>query len=101
MTSGPGVTADNFGLSFWDNTPFVYVGTLDWDRITSIAVRNWQTPYRRWRATAIVVNVTVDGASVALPLLSPNGSSRMFASHRESEFIARQLESLRSASGAA
>ena len=97
LTSGPGVTADAFGLSFWDNTPFVFVGAIDWDRIAAIGVRDLQTPYRRWTPTAIVLEVAVDGATIELPLLSPNGTSRMFSSRRESAFLASRLESLRSA----
>jgi hypothetical protein len=97
LTSGPGVTADDFGLSFWDNTPFIYVGTIDWDRIGDIRVTDIQTPYRRWTATAILLDVAVDGATVELPLLSPNGTNRVFASRRESEFLASRLEALRTA----
>jgi hypothetical protein len=97
LTSGPAVTADNFGVTFWDNTPFFYVGTVDWDRISGISVRDIRTPYRRWTATAIVLDVGVAGATVELPLLSPNGTNRVFASRRESEFLASHLESLRSA----
>jgi hypothetical protein len=97
LTSEPCVTADGFGISFWDNTPPIYVGTLDWDRISCIAVCNLQTPLRRWTASAIVLDVAVEGAVIPLPLLSPNGSNRMFASRRESELLAGRLESLRAA----
>ena len=101
MTSGPGVTADNFGISFWDRTPYMYLGTLDWDRIQSITVRDWQTSLPRLSSTAVVLDVAVGRATIVLPLLSPNGSTRMFSSRREGEHLAAQLEQLRAAALAA
>jgi len=97
MTSGPGITADSFGLSFWDNTPFTYLGCLDWDRVHRIRVTRRQTPWRRWTATAILLDIAVGGATIELPLLSPNGSDSILATRRESEYLARELEQLRAA----
>jgi hypothetical protein len=98
LTSAPCVTADTLGLSFWDNTPLEYVGSLDWSRVASLEVGAVQTRLRRWSASAILVEVEADGSVVVVPLLSPNGTRRMFASRRESEWLARELESLRSSS---
>jgi hypothetical protein len=98
LTSAPGVTADILGLSFWDNTPFQYIGSLDWSRISSLEVADLQTPYRRWSAPAILLHVRVGEGLVVVPLLSPNGTRGMSGSRRESAFLLAQLEALRTTS---
>jgi hypothetical protein len=98
LTSAPCVTADTLGLSFWDNTPFEYVGSLDWHRITAIEVGELQTPYRRWSSSAILLTVSVGEGTVVVPLLSPNGTRAMSGSRRESTYLAAALEALRTAS---
>jgi hypothetical protein len=97
LTSSPGVTADAFGLSFWDHTPFSYVGTIDWDRVCDIRVSTQRSTLPRFGTTAILLDVLVEGATIQLPLLSPNGTNGMFASRRESEYLATQLKQLRAA----
>jgi hypothetical protein len=98
LTSGPCVTADALGLTFWDNTPLEHVGSLDWSRITAIEVGHLQTPYRRWSASAIFLHVLVGEGTVMVPLLSPNGTRGMSGSRRESAFLLGQLEGLRATS---
>jgi hypothetical protein len=98
LTSAPCVTADALGLSFWDNTPLQYVGSLDWGRIVGLEVGELQTPYRRWSSSAILLQVTLGEGTVMVPLLSPNGTRGMSGSRRESLFLARELEALRSSS---
>ncbi len=98
LTSAPCVTADALGLSFWDNTPFEYVGSLDWSRITGLEVGELQTPYRRWSSSAILVTVSVGEGTVVVPLLSPNGTRAMSGSRRESTYLVGELELLRTAS---
>jgi hypothetical protein len=98
LTSGPCVTADALGLTFWDNTPLQYVGSLDWTRIERLEVGEKQTPYRRWSASAIFVHIAVGDGTVMVPLLSPNGTRGMSGSRRESAFLLRQLEALRTTS---
>jgi hypothetical protein len=97
LTSGPGVSADAFGLTFWDNTPLQYIGSLDWNRIESLEVVDLQTLYRRWSASAILVRVRLGEGTVTVPLLSPNGTRAMAGSRRESTFLLRELETLRTA----
>jgi hypothetical protein len=98
LTSGPCVTADALGLSFWDNTPLGYVGALDWTRVTALEVGELQTPYRRWSASAILLSVAVGEGIVVVPLLSPNGTRGMSGSRRESTYLAAALETLRTTS---
>jgi hypothetical protein len=98
LTSGPCVTADALGLTFWDNTPLEHVGSLDWSRIASLEVGQLQTPYRRWSASAIFLHVLVGDGTVMVPLLSPNGTRGMSGSRRESAFLLGQLEALRTTS---
>jgi hypothetical protein len=98
LTSAPCVTADTLALTFWDNTPLEHVGSLDWSRIASLEVGELQTPYRRWSASAIRLQVSVGSGTVMVPLLSPNGTRGMSGSRRESEFLLRQLEALRTTS---
>jgi hypothetical protein len=98
LTSGPCVTADSLGLSFWDNTPLQYLGSLDWSRIESLEVGELQTPYRRWSSSAILLRVRVGEGTIVVPLLSPNGSRTMSGSRRESAFLAHELEKLRTTS---
>jgi hypothetical protein len=97
FTSAPCVTADSLGVTFWDNTPLSYIGFLDWTQIATIEARDYPTTFRRWTASAIVLSVEVGGAVVDVPLLSPNGTREMYASRREGAWLARELESLRSA----
>jgi hypothetical protein len=98
LTSGPCVTADALGLSFWDNTPLQYVGSLDWSRIVGLEVGELQTPYRRWSSSAIFLQVTLGEGTIMVPLLSPNGTRGMSGSRRESTFLARELDALRTTS---
>ena len=98
LTAAPCVTVDRLGLTFWDNTPLEHVGSLDWSRVASLEVSELQTPYRRWSASAILLHVAVGSGTVTVPLLSPNGTRGMSGSRRESEFLLRQLEALRTAS---
>jgi hypothetical protein len=98
LTSAPCVTADARGLTFWDNTPLEHVGSLDWRRIAGLEVGDLQTPYRRWSASAIFLHVSMGEGTVMVPLLSPNGTRGMSGSRRESAFLLRQLEALRTAS---
>jgi hypothetical protein len=98
LTSAPCVTADVLGLTFWDNTPLEHVGSLDWSRIASLEVGELQTLFRRWSASAIFIHVEVGLGTVMVPLLSPNGTRGMSGSRRESEFLLRQLEALRTTS---
>ena len=98
LTSGPCVTADLLGLTFWDNTPLQYVGSLDWDRIERIEVGQLQTPYRRWSSSAIFLHVTMGEGTMMVPLLSPNGTREMSGSRRQSVFLLGRLEELRSTS---
>jgi hypothetical protein len=98
LTSGPCVTADALGLSFWDNTPLQYLGAVDWSRIVRIEVGNLQTVYRRWSSSALLVHVRVGDGIVIVPLLSPNGTRAMSGSRRESTYLAAELESLRNTS---
>jgi hypothetical protein len=98
LTSGPCVTADALGISFWDNTPLQYLGSLDWSRIDRIEVGNLQTLYRRWSSSALLVHVRLGDGIVVVPLLSPNGTRAMSGSHRESTYLAAELESLRTTS---
>jgi hypothetical protein len=98
LTSGPGVTADAFGLTFWDNTPLQYVGSLEWKRIESLEVVDLQTLYRRWSASAILVRVRLGEGTVTVPLLSPNGTRAITGSRRESTYLLSELEALRTAS---
>ena len=95
LTSGPCVTADPLGITFWDNTPLQYVGSLDWDRIESIEVGQLQTPYRRWSSSAIFLHVSMGEGTMMVPLLSPNGTREMSGSRRESAFLLDRLEELR------
>jgi hypothetical protein len=95
LTSGPCVTADALGLSFWDNTPLEYVGSLDWSRIVGLEVGALQTPYRRWSSSAIFLHVLVGEGTIMVPLLSPNGTRGMSGSRRESQFLLDKLEALR------
>jgi hypothetical protein len=98
LTSAPCVTADALGLTFWDNTPLGYVGSLDWSRVESLEVGELQTPYRRWSASAIFVHVALGEGTIMVPLLSPNGTRSMTGSRRESQFLLGQLEELRTTS---
>jgi len=98
LTSGPGVTADALGLSFWDNTPPQYVGSLDWSRIESLEVGDLQTPFRRWSSSAIFLHVNLGEGTIMVPLLSPNGTRGISGSRRESTFLLRALETLRTTS---
>jgi hypothetical protein len=98
LTSAPCVTADPLGLSFWDNTPLEFVGSLDWSRIAGLDVGELQTPFRRWSSSAILLRVSVGEGVVVVPLLSPNGTRGMFASRRESEYLLRALEAMRTES---
>lgn len=98
MTSAPSVTADSRGLTFWDNTPPELVGALDWRRIESLEVITLQTALRRLSSSAILLHVTVGEGTIAVPLLSPNGTRGMYGSRRESEFLLGQLEALRGSS---
>jgi hypothetical protein len=95
MTSAPCVTADAQGITFWDCTPLLYVGSIKWRSIASVGVRDSSTPWRRIAPSAIVVEVRVGSVEVPVPLFSPNGTKRMFASRRESAWLAGELESLR------
>jgi hypothetical protein len=96
LTSAPSVTADSVGLTFWDNTPPERVGWLEWSRVASLEVVDLQTTYRRWSSSAILVHVSTGSGTVAVPLLSPNGTRGMFSSRRESEFLLGRLEAVRS-----
>ena len=98
LTAAPCVTADTLGVTFWDNTPLERIGSLDWGRIASLEASELQTPYRRWSASAILLHVAVGSGTVTVPLLSPNGTRGMSSSRRESEFLLRQLEALRTTS---
>lgn len=89
------MTADPLGISFWDNTPLQYVGSLDWDRIERIEVGRLQTPYRRWSSTAIFLYVSMGEGTIMVPLLSPNGTRELSGSRRESAFLLDRLEELR------
>jgi hypothetical protein len=95
LTSAPCVTADALGLRFWDNTPLEFVGALDWSRVASVTVGDFQTPFRRWSSSAILLHIRVGEGIVVVPLLSPNGTRGMFASRRESEFLVRALDAVR------
>jgi hypothetical protein len=95
------MTADTLGLTFWDNTPLEYVGSLEWSRIARLEVGDLQTSYRRWSASAIFLHVRLGSGTVMVPLLSPNGTRGMSGSRRESEFLLGQLEALRTAGVAA
>ena len=101
LTSAPSVTADTIGLTFWDNTPPERVGSLEWSRVAGLEVVDLQTAYRRWSSSAILVHVSTRSGTVAVPLLSPNGTRGMTGSRRESEFLLGQLEALRTTSVAA
>jgi hypothetical protein len=101
MTSAPCVTADAQGLTFCDCTPLLYVGTINWRSVASVGVRDINAPWRRIAPSAIVVEVRVGSVEVPVPLFSPNGTRRMFASRRESAWLAGELESLRNGAVAA
>jgi hypothetical protein len=95
LTTAPCVTADALGLSFWDNTPLQYVGSLDWSRIERLDVGELQTSYRRWSSSAIFLHVSMGEGTMMVPLLSPNGTREMSGSRRESAFLLERLEELR------
>jgi hypothetical protein len=97
MTSAPCVTADAQGLTFWDCTPLLYVGSIKWGSVASVGVRDIKAPWRRIAPSAIVVEVRVGEAEIPVPLFSPNGTRRIFASRAESRWLAGALESLRNA----
>jgi hypothetical protein len=96
LTAAPCVTADATGLTVWDNNPLALVGSIPWTDVTQLDAGELRTRYRIvGAASAILLDVAVGGASIRVPLISPNGTNRMFATRREARWLADALNALR------
>jgi hypothetical protein len=89
MTGSPCAVADTTGIAFWDNTPFEYVTTIEWDRVVSVGLDD--------AGPTSTIILSLDSGSL-LPLLRPNGSNRFIAPRGESAWLVSQLRLLHSAS---
>ena len=95
LTTAPCATADSEGITFWDNNPLTLVGSIPWSGVETVDAGELRTRYVPWPSTAILLDVSVGGANIRVPLIAPNGTNRMFATRREAHWLAERLEALR------
>jgi hypothetical protein len=91
FTSEPLVSADEIGLSFWDNNPITLVGSIPWNVISSIEAGDVRTRYRRITSHAISVDVAFGRAVIRVPLLSPNAGRSPIGSRGDVDWIVTEL----------
>lgn len=90
-----GVTANSAGLSFWAGNPPTKLGTLPWDRVTSVQADR-VTSGNSWRGGVLITYKDDAGTLQEAALAGANADRVEFRSMPEANWIASVLNELRS-----